>query len=185
MKPTRKASSGWAVVACMDTRLDLTRIVGPAAPGEVDILRNAGGVATTDVIRSLSISQLLHGTVGVAIVQHPDCLLSTITDSGFAAQVTSFARQSPPWRAGAFTSVTDAVAHSMSWVRASPFLPRVDRVRGVAYDVASGRITEVLVADGKIRLEPNPELPLRRTSAAGPAVAPTVGQQPWSGWWTT
>ncbi len=134
-----------AVLACMDARLDVYRALG-IAEGEAHVIRNAGGVVTDDEIRSLAISQHLLGTQEIILVHHTDCGMLTFTDDGFAAQLEESTGQRPTWPAESFTSLEDDVRKSLKRITDSPFVPRKDSVRGFIFDVATGRIAEVLPA---------------------------------------
>jgi carbonic anhydrase len=137
-KPARKV----AVVACMDARLDLFGILG-LKPGDAHLIRNAGGVATDDVIRSLAISQRKLGTRDVVLVHHTDCGMLTFTEDEFRRELLADAGMSPPWAAEAFTDLDADVRSSMARIRNSPFVPHRDNVRGFVYDVDTGRLREV------------------------------------------
>jgi carbonic anhydrase len=135
-----------AVIACMDARLDVYRILG-LAEGEAHVIRNAGGVVTDDQIRSLAISQRLLGTREVILIHHTDCGMLTFTDAGFRDQVETDTGVRPSWSAEAFDDVEADVRRSIRRVTASPFLPHTDQVRGFVFDVATGRLAEVRLDD--------------------------------------
>ena len=137
-KPSRKL----AVVACMDARLDVAEVLG-LEPGDAHVLRNAGGVITDDVIRSLALSQRKLGTEEIALVHHTDCGLEKITDEGFSAELESDAGAPPPFAIESFDDVDESVRESMRRLRASPFLVSRERIRGYVYEVESGRLREV------------------------------------------
>src|SRR5437764_8820603 len=122
-------SKGVAVVACMDARLDVYRILG-LAEGEAHVIRNAGGVVTDDVIRSLTISQRLLGTSEVILIHHTDCGMLTFSDDTFKAEVLQDTGLRPPWAPEAFPDVHDDVAQSIRRIKASPFVPHTEAVRG-------------------------------------------------------
>jgi carbonic anhydrase len=126
-----------AIVTCMDSRLDVFAALG-LEHGQAHVLRNAGGVVTDDVIRSLAISQRRLGTRAVMLVHHDDCGLQLITDEGFGAELEEAAGVSPPFAIESFTSVDDDVRKSIGRVRSSPFLPHRDDVRGFVYEIATG-----------------------------------------------
>lgn len=140
-------ATGVAVVACMDARLDPARLLG-LAEGDAHVLRNAGGVVTEDVIRSLAISQHLLGTRAVMLLHHTDCGMTTFTDEEFAARLEAGAGTRPPFRAGAFADVEEDVRLSIARVRDSPFVPHTREVRGYVYEVGTGRLREVRPAPG-------------------------------------
>jgi carbonic anhydrase len=135
-------SRGVAVVACMDARLDVYRVLG-LGDGEAHVIRNAGGVVTDDVLRSLTISQRKLGTTEVVLVHHTECGMATFDDDEFVAELESDVGQRPAWAPGTFTDAEQDVRDSLDAVRACPFLPRTDAVRGFVYDVDTGALTEV------------------------------------------
>ena len=132
-----------AVVACMDSRIDLFALFG-LRDGEAHLLRNAGGVVTDDVIRSLAVSQRLFGTEEVVLVHHTDCGLQSVGDDEFRRRIQDETGIRPPWALDAFADVDEDARQSIARVRASPFVPRRERVRGFVYDVDSGRLREVV-----------------------------------------
>jgi carbonic anhydrase len=134
---------GWAIVTCMDTRVDIGRLFGGIGPADAHVIRNAGGVVTDDTIRSLAISQRLGSTSSIFLVHHTDCALLTITDPSFARALSQQTGRTPTWSAGAFTDLDDDVRASMAKVEASLFLPRRHAVRGFVFDVATGNLREV------------------------------------------
>jgi carbonic anhydrase len=131
-----------AVVACMDSRLDIFAALGLGV-GEAHVLRNAGGVITDDVIRSLAISQRKLGTREVMLIHHTDCGMMGITDDGFRAELQQDAGMAPAFAVESFTDVDADVRQSILRIRHSPFLPHRDSVRGFVYDVDSHRLREV------------------------------------------
>jgi carbonic anhydrase len=141
--PTPVPSLHVAVVTCMDARIKVFDVFG-LTHGEVHILRNAGGVATDDIIRSLAISQRKLGTREVVIMQHTSCGLATITEDGFKDELERETGLRPPWAIEAFREVKDSVRQSVERVRRSPFVPYTDEVRGFVYDVRTAALTEVL-----------------------------------------
>ena len=132
-----------AVVACMDARLDVYRILG-LNEGEAHVIRNAGGVITEDEIRSLAISQRLLGTDEIILIHHTDCGMLTFTDDEFTKSIQEEVGVKPPWAAEAFPDVEEDVRQSLARVRNSPFIPKKDSVRGFVFDVATGRLNEVI-----------------------------------------
>ena len=134
-------SRGVAVVACMDARLDVYRLLGLGL-GEAHVIRNAGGVVTDDVVRSLVISQRLLGTDEIVLVHHTDCGMTSFRDDEVKAAIEADTGIRPPFALEAFADVTDDVRQSMARIAATPFLPS-KRVRGFVYDVGSGRLEEV------------------------------------------
>jgi carbonic anhydrase len=131
-----------AVVACMDSRLDVFAALG-LRNGEAHVLRNAGGVITDDVIRSLAISQRRLGTEEVVLIHHTDCGLQLITDDGFRAELQAATGMAPAFAIESFTDVDEDVRQSIARVRHSPFLLHRDRVRGFVFDVDTGELREV------------------------------------------
>jgi carbonic anhydrase len=132
-----------AVVACMDARLNVYGILG-LKEGEAHIIRNAGGVITDDEIRSLAISQRLLGTEEIILIHHTDCGMLTFTDDAFKAQIQEETGIKPEWAAEAFPLLDGDVLQSIARIKASPFIPRKDSVRGFVYEVETGRLREVL-----------------------------------------
>ncbi len=131
-----------AIVACMDSRLDTFAALG-LRNGQAHILRNAGGVITDDVIRSLAISQRCLGTREIILIHHTDCGLELITDDGFRAELQEETGMAPAFAIESFTDVDEDVRQSLARVRHSPFLPHRDGVRGFVYDVDTGTLREV------------------------------------------
>jgi carbonic anhydrase len=130
-----------AVVACMDSRMPLFGLLGLEI-GEAHVIRNAGGVITDDVLRSLAISQHVLGTREVVLVHHTDCGLQKSTDQEFADLVERTTGHRPPWPARTFTDVEADVRESLRRVEESPYLLSTE-VRGTVYDVATGKLREV------------------------------------------
>ena len=139
--PARPAR-GVAVVACMDARMDVYRLLGLAI-GDAHVIRNAGGVVTEDTIRSLTISQHVLGTREVVVVHHTRCGLQGADEAAFAELVEQATGSRPPWPMRAFTDVDDDVRESVRLIRESPYLLS-DEVRGTVYDVTTGRLREVV-----------------------------------------
>jgi carbonic anhydrase len=133
---------GVAVVACMDARLNVYALMG-LAEGEAHVIRNAGGVVTDDVIRSLAISQRLLGTREIVLVHHTECGMLTFTDDDFKAAIQEETGIKPPWAAEAFGELDTDVRQSIARIKASPFVPHRDAVRGFVFDVATGKLSEV------------------------------------------
>jgi carbonic anhydrase len=131
-----------AVVACMDARLDVYRILG-LNEGEAHVIRNAGGVVTDDEIRSLTISQRLLGTTEIILIHHTDCGMLTFTDDQFKADIQADTGIKPSWSAESFNDLDTDVAQSIARIKASPFIPHTDAVRGFVFDVATGKLNEV------------------------------------------
>src|SRR5438067_10120654 len=131
-----------AVVACMDARLDVYRILG-LNEGEAHVIRNAGGVVTDDEIRSLAISQRLLATEEIILIHHTDCGMLTFRDDDFRREIQRETGIKPEWPAEAFDDLEEDVRQSIARIKASPFIPNKDDVRGFVYDVESGRLREV------------------------------------------
>jgi len=131
-----------AIVTCMDSRLDVFAALG-LEHGQAHVLRNAGGVITDDVIRSLAISQRRLGTEQVVLIHHSDCGLQMITDDGFRAELQEATGMAPSFAIESFADVDSDVRQSIARVRHSPFLLHRDHVRGFVYEVDSGVIREV------------------------------------------
>jgi carbonic anhydrase len=137
-----RPSRGVAIVACMDCRLDVIAMLG-LAPGEAHVLRNAGGVISEDMIRSLAISQRRLGTEEILLIHHTQCGMQTITDDGFRSELQQDTGMAPPFAIESFTDVDADVRQSLARIRQSPFLVHRDKARGFVYDVDDGRLREV------------------------------------------
>jgi carbonic anhydrase len=136
--PARKV----AVVACMDARIIVSRILG-LEEGDAHVIRNAGGVVTDDAIRSLAISQRLLGTEEIILIHHTGCGMLSFTDDDFKAQIEQDTGIRPAWAAESFADLDGDVRQSIARVKASPFIPNKDNVRGFVYEVETGRLREV------------------------------------------
>jgi carbonic anhydrase len=135
-------SAGVAVIACMDARLNVYGILGLDL-GEAHVIRNAGGVVTDDEIRSLAISQRLLGTREIVLIHHTDCGMLTFTDDDFKAAIQQDTGIKPPWAAESFADLDADVRQSIARIKASPFVPHTDAIRGFVFDVATGQLNEV------------------------------------------
>ena len=131
-----------AIVTCMDSRLDVFSALG-LKDGEAHILRNAGGVITDDVVRSLAISQRLLGTESVMVIHHTDCGMQKITDDGFRAELQATTGMAPAFAIESFTDVEADVRQSVARLRHSMFVPHRDQIRGFVYDVDIHALTEI------------------------------------------
>ena len=131
-----------AVVACMDARLNVYAILG-LQEGQAHVIRNAGGVITDDEIRSLAISQRLLGTTSILLIHHTECGMLTFTDDDFKASIQKDTGIKPEWAAEAFPDLDEDVQQSIARIKASPFIPHKDDVRGFVFDVATGKLREV------------------------------------------
>ena len=138
VRPSRRL----VIVTCMDSRLDVFAALGLHG-GQAHILRNAGGVITDDVIRSLAVSQRRLGTREVMLIHHTDCGMQSITDDGFRAELQEATGVAPAFAIESFTDVEADVRQSMLRIRRSPFLPHRDLVRGFVYDVDTHGLREV------------------------------------------
>lgn len=130
---------GVAVVACMDARINVYGILG-LTEGDAHVVRNAGGVATDDVIRSLAISQRLLGTREIILIHHADCGMRTFRSDDFAAQIEADTGIRPPWTAEAFADPASDVRQSINRIKASPFLPHTDAISGFVYHETDGSL---------------------------------------------
>ena len=132
-----------AVLACMDARLNPYGLLG-LEEGDAHVIRNAGGVATDDAIRSLTISQRLLGTTEIILIHHTDCGMLTFTDDAVKRQIQDDTGIRPPFALEAFPDEYEDVRQSIARIKASPFIPHTDAVRGFVYDVHTGKLDEVL-----------------------------------------
>ena len=131
-----------AVVACMDARLDTHKLLG-IQEGDAHVIRNAGGVVTDDVIRSLVISQRLLGTREVVLIHHTDCGMLTFRDDDVKDAILADTGLRPSFAMEAFGNLEGDVRQSIARIKASPFVPAKDQIRGFVYDCATGRLNEV------------------------------------------
>jgi carbonic anhydrase len=135
-------AKGVAVVACMDARLNPYGLLG-LSEGDAHVIRNAGGVITADERRSLAISQRLLGTREIILIHHTDCGMLTFTDDAFKAAIQEETGLKPDWPAEAFADLDEDVRQSIARIKADPFIPHTDQVRGFVYEVETGRLREV------------------------------------------
>ena len=131
-----------AVVACMDARLDVYRVLG-LGDGEAHVIRNAGGAVTDDAIRSLAISQRLLGTKEIVLIHHTDCGMLTLKDDDVKKQIEKETGVRPAFALEAFSDLDADIKQSIARIKASPFVPDKSSVRGFVYDVRTGRLNEV------------------------------------------
>ena len=131
-----------AVVACMDSRMRIFALLG-LRDGEAHVIRNAGGVITDDVVRSLAISQRLLGTREIMLIHHTDCGMQKITEEGFKAAVEAETGIRPHWAVESFSDAEQDVRQSIGRLKASPFIPHKDGIRGFVFDVDTGKLNEV------------------------------------------
>jgi carbonic anhydrase len=136
--PARKV----AVLACMDSRMDLVGLLGLEL-GDAHMIRNAGGVVTDDAIRSLAISQRMLGTREIVLLHHTDCGMLTFSDDEFKRSLLDETGIKPAWAVEAFDDLDEDVRQSIARIQASPFIPHKDSVRGFVYDVHTGAVREV------------------------------------------
>ncbi|MDH2430239.1 carbonic anhydrase [Sphaerisporangium sp. TRM90804] len=133
---------GVAVLACMDARLNVYGLLG-LTEGDAHVIRNAGGVVTAGERRSLAISQRLLGTREIILIHHTDCGMLTFTDDDFKRSIEAETGIRPDWSAEAFPDLDEDVVQSVNRIRADPFIPYKDAVRGFVYEVETGRLREV------------------------------------------
>jgi carbonic anhydrase len=138
MPPAKKI----AIVACMDARLETGALLG-LEEGDAHVIRNAGGVVTDDVIRSLTISQRLLGTREIMLIHHTDCGMLTFTDAELKEAIQNETGIRPPFAMDAFSDLEGDVRQSIARIKASPFVVHKDAIRGFVYEVETGRLREV------------------------------------------
>jgi carbonic anhydrase len=138
MPPGKKV----AILACMDARINVYGALG-LAEGDAHIIRNAGGVVTDDAIRSLTISQRLLGTEEIILIHHTDCGMLTFNDDAFKRSIEDETGIKPQWAAESFTDLDVDVRQSIARLKANPFIPHTDKVRGFVFEVKSGALREV------------------------------------------
>ena len=131
-----------AVVACMDARLDTHALLGIGV-GDAHVIRNAGGVVTDDAIRSLTISQRLLGTTSIMLIHHTGCGMLTFRDDDVKDAIEADTGIRPSFALEAFTDLDGDIRQSIARIKASPFIPNTDDVRGFVYDCATGKLNEV------------------------------------------
>ena len=146
MPPKKKL----AVLACMDARLDVHKILG-LDEGDAHVIRNAGGVVTEDAIRSLVISQRLLGTEEIVLIHHTDCGMLTFSDDELKAQIHEEVGVKPHFSMESFSDLEEDVRQSIARIESSPFIPKKSTVRGFVYDVRTGRLNEVKVQTAGVR----------------------------------
>ena len=141
MPPAKKI----AVVACMDARLETGALLG-LAEGDAHVIRNAGGVVTDDVIRSLVISQRLLGTREIMLIHHTDCGMLTFEDADLKHQILDETGIKPPFAMESFSDLEADVLQSIERIKANPFIPYKEQIRGFVYETESGQLREVTQA---------------------------------------
>jgi len=137
---TRAPSRGLAIVTCMDPRIDVFSLLA-LEPGDAHVIRNAGGVVTDDVIRSVAISQRVLGTRHTLVIQHTDCGMTTFSSEEFASEIEADTGVRPAWSARAFRDPMDEIRDSVERLVVSPFVG--GSIRGMVLDVATGRLHEI------------------------------------------
>jgi carbonic anhydrase len=137
MPPAKKA----AILACMDARIDPAKALG-LREGDAHVIRNAGGVASDDALRSLIISQRLLGTEEIILIHHTDCGMETFTDDTVKEQILAETGIRPSFALEAFPKAEDDVKQTAARIRANPFVPRKN-IRGFVYEVETGRLREI------------------------------------------
>ncbi|MDE0056367.1 MAG: carbonic anhydrase [Gammaproteobacteria bacterium] len=135
-------AKGAVIVACMDARIDPARVLG-LTEGDAHVIRNAGGVVTDDVLRSIVISQRLLGTEEIILIHHTDCGMVTFRDDDLKDEIESDTGIRPSFAFESFPDVEEDVRQSIRRIRANPFVPVKDKIRGFVYDVKTGRLNEV------------------------------------------
>jgi len=145
------------VVCCMDSRIDVFSVLG-LANGDAHIVRNAGGIVTEDIIRSLVISQHLLGTRAIVVIHHTDCGAQKFTDPELSTAIQERTGYRPPFDLGPFDDLDESVRQSLRKLRGSAYLVDTSDIRGFVYDVDTGRLREVTIdpdANGSVRVEPD------------------------------
>ena len=132
-----------AVLSCMDARIRVYTVLG-LEEGDAHIIRNAGGIASDDAIRSIIISQRLLDTNEIIVIHHTDCGMEKFTDDALKAEIEQETGIRPPFAFEAFSDAEDDVRQTMARLRTSPFIPHRDNIRGFIFEVESGRIREVV-----------------------------------------
>lgn len=140
--PAACAHARLAIVACMDRRLDVMALFGLSA-GEAYVIRNAGGILTQDVRRSLAIAQNVLGVEEIVLVHHTDCGMQGLDDQALLDSLEESSGQRPPWRPGGFADVEADLRQALAGLAADPHVPSGAAARGFVYDVATGALTEV------------------------------------------
>ncbi|HEY6758633.1 MAG TPA: carbonic anhydrase [Baekduia sp.] len=142
IRPARKL----AIVTCMDSRVDVFAAL-QLRDGDAHVLRNAGGVITDDVIRSLAISQRVLGTRDVMLIHHTDCGMQKLTDDGFRAELQNATGVAPAFAIESFRDLASDVRQSILRVRRSSFLLHEGSIRGFVYDVDTRLLEEIVATD--------------------------------------
>jgi carbonic anhydrase len=132
-----------AIIACMDARLNIYGALG-LKEGDAHVIRNAGGLITDAELRSLAVSQRRLGTEEIILINHTDCGMLTFSDEDFRRTIEEETGVRPSWNADLLPDLEENVRHSVARIKACPFIPRKDSVRGFIYQVEDGRLREVL-----------------------------------------
>jgi len=156
-------SLGVAIVTCMDSRIDVFALFGMAL-GEAHVLRNAGGVVTDDVIRSLTISQRKLQTREILLMQHAGCGLGTFTDEDFSEELANEVGMRPPWRTHAFRDPQVSVRRDMAQLLHNPFLLPGTRIRGFVVDIETFDLEEIFAKEGAPSVVRTPALGIPQVS---------------------
>lgn|SRR5487761_1523913 len=139
--PRLSAAAQVAVLACMDARLDPVQVLG-LEEGQAHVIRNAGGVASEDAIRSLVISQRLLGTREIILLHHTDCGMETFTDDEVKDEILSDTGLRPSFALESFPKAEEDVKQTADRIKASPFVPH-KVIRGFLFEVETGRLREI------------------------------------------
>ena len=131
-----------AIVACMDARIETGRLLG-LEEGDAHVIRNAGGVVSDDVLRSLVISQRLLGTEEIILIHHTDCGMVTFRDDAVKDDIEAETGIRPSFALEAFSDPEEDVRQSIRRIKANPFVPVKNKIRGFVYDVKTGQLNEV------------------------------------------
>ena len=131
-----------AIVACMDARMNIGQLLGLSL-GDAHIIRNAGGIVSDDVIRSLMISQRILGTREIMLIHHTNCGMMSFRDEELSDAVFEDTGVRPPFGAGTFADLEESVRNSIKKIKDSPFIPHTDAIRGFGYDIETGRLSEI------------------------------------------
>jgi len=140
---SRSPGTGIAIVACMDARLNLSALLG-LAEGDAHVIRNAGGTVTEHELRALAISQHKMGTTEIVVIHHTDCGVHGFSDDDFRRELEAETGTQPTWTDVGFDDLEESVRDAVAAIRASPFIPHRESVRGFVYDVDAGTLTEVV-----------------------------------------
>ena len=135
-----------AILTCMDARVDVSALLG-LRPGDAHVIRNAGGRASTDTVRALAISQAVMHTREVMVIHHTECALGRFSQAQLDEQISAASGHHFADELDCFTDPISAIAEDLERLRACPYLPARDKIRGFMYDLASNLLTEVFAPD--------------------------------------